>query len=227
MKPLNNRDYLQLWEQGSTAHPLDRCLLTLRAALPDTSPDALADWSLGRRNQALAELRCVSFGTRMRAWIACEGCEEKLEFDLDGREFLHRADGATTITMGTQIFRLPTSRDIAAVIHEPDPDRAVAQLVEACRVAGDPVTDLEEVSQQLSLADPVAEILIHMRCPACGRDNNPPLDIGSFLWTEIEVRARRLLHEIHELASAYGWTEQTIIALSDHRRAAYLEMVRA
>src|SRR6202012_4085549 len=100
MKPLNNRDFLQLWEQGSSAHPLDRCLLTLRAALPDTSPSTLADWPLGRRNQALAELRCLCFGARMRAWIACERCEEKLEFDLDGREFAQRTETAATIAIG-------------------------------------------------------------------------------------------------------------------------------
>ena len=231
MKPLNNRDFLQLWEQGSSLHPLDRGLLALQAALPDTPHDALADWPLGRRNHALVELRCACFGTRLRAWIACEQCPEKLEFDLDGRALAHGAEDRTeTIVVDSQTFRLPTSRDIAGVVHESDPDQAVARLVEACRVARDPsdrtMADLEEVSRQLSLADPMAEILIHARCPACGCENSPPLDIGSFLWTEIEVRAKRLLHEIHLLASAYGWTEQTVLALSEHRRAAYLEMVR-
>ena len=233
MKPLNNRDFLQLWEQGWFLHPLDRCLLTLRAALPDIPPDTLADWPLGRRNQALAELRCLCFGTRLRAWAACERCAEKLEFDLDGRAFASRADAVecpATISVSGQMFRLPTSRDIAGVVHESNTDRAVARLVEACRVnrdlSDDTLADLEEVGRQLSLADPMAELLIHLRCPDCGCENNPPLDIGSFLWTEIEVRAKRLLHEIHELASAYGWTEQTVLALSEHRRAAYLEMVR-
>lgn len=231
MKPLNNRDFLQLWEQGSTLHPLDRGILALQAALPDTQHDTLADWPLGRRNQALVELRCACFGTRLRAWITCERCPEKLEFDLDGGALAQGAEDRTeTIVVDGQTFRLPTSRDVAGVVHESDPDQAVARLVEACRVARDPsdgtMADLEEVSRQLSLADPMAEILIHLRCPTCGCENSPPLDIGSFLWTEIEVRAKRLLREIHVLAAAYGWTEQTVLALSEHRRAAYLEMVR-
>jgi hypothetical protein len=32
--------------------------------------------------------------------------------------------------------------------------------------------------------------------------------------------------EIHAIASAYGWSEKEILALSDPRRAFYLEMVR-
>ena len=78
----------------------------------------------------------------------------------------------------------------------------------------------------MSLADPMAEILVNLPCPACGFDNNPHLDIGSFLWTEMEAHAKRLLLEVHLLASAYGWTEQAILSLSGQRRAAYLEMVR-
>jgi hypothetical protein len=234
MKPLNNRDFLQLWEQGSSMHPLDRGLLALGAALPDVSQGALADWPLGRRNTALVALRCACFGPHLHAWIACARCAEKLEFELDGTMLAHRADetdyGAPIIVDG-QTFRVPTTRDIACVLQESDPERAALRLAETCRVADDDspasrVLDLEEVGRRMSLADPMAEILINLPCPACGHENTPHLDIGSFLWTELEVRAKRLLLEIHVLASAYGWTEQTVLSLSEQRRAVYLDMVR-
>ena len=45
----------------------------------------LADWPLGRRNQALAELRCSCFGPRLEGWTACPRCAEKLEFQMDAR----------------------------------------------------------------------------------------------------------------------------------------------
>ena len=38
--------------------------------------------------------------------------------------------------------------------------------------------------------------------------------------------AVRLLGEVHELASAYGWREHDVLALSPWRRQAYLQMVR-
>jgi hypothetical protein len=234
MKPLTNRDFLELWEQGSSMHPLDRGLLALGAALPDVSQGALADWPLGRLNTALIVLRCACFGPRLQTWIACARCAEQLEFELDGRVLAQRADDADCserVAVGGQMFRLPTARDVACVAQESDPDRAALRLAEACLVARSDssvsaVADLEEVGRQMSLADPMAEILINLPCPACGYENNPHLDIGSFLWTEIEARAKRLLLEVHVLASAYGWTEQAVLALSGQSRAAYLEMVR-
>jgi len=46
-----------------------------------------------------------------------------------------------------------------------------------------------------------------------------------FLWTEITSQARRLLHEVHLLATTYGWHEADILAMSAIRRQYYLEMV--
>ena len=66
----------------------------LSAALPgDASRAALADWPLGRRNRALAELRCACFGPRSAGWIACPQCGEKLEFEIDGRSLSRRTAG--------------------------------------------------------------------------------------------------------------------------------------
>ena len=42
-----------------------------------------------------------------------------------------------------------------------------------------------------------------------------------------EARARALLAAVHTLARAYGWSEPDVLALSEQRRAAYLEMVTA
>jgi hypothetical protein len=78
----------------------------------------------------------------------------------------------------------------------------------------------------MALADPMAEVLIELPCPACGTGHDSLLDIVSFFWSELEARAKRLLREIHDLATAYGWTESAILSLSDHRRAVYLDLVR-
>jgi hypothetical protein len=237
MKPLNNRDFLRLWEQGCSMHPLDQGLLALGAALTDASQGMPADWPLGRRNQALIELRCACFGPRLQAWFACAQCAEKMECELDGAALGKDANegpsrrGAPVMVDGRQ-FRLPTSRDLARVARESDADTAALKLAEVCRISADepdssPPLDLDEVGRQMSLADPLAEILIDLACPACGYNNHSYLDIAAYLWAEIEARAKRLLHEVHALASAYGWTEHEVLSLSDQRRAAYVEMVHA
>lgn len=47
----------------------------------------------------------------------------------------------------------------------------------------------------------------------------------SFFWDEINHWAKRLIHDVHILAVAYGWSEEKILALSPWRRQAYLDLV--
>lgn len=81
--------------------------------------------------------------------------------------------------------------------------------------------------QRMAEADPMADIQLAMKCPSCNRQWSAALDIVSFLWTEIEAWAWRLLNEVHTLASAYGWPERDILAMSANRRQCYLQMVWA
>lgn len=240
MTPLNNHELLQLWERGSPLHPLDRGLLALGAVMPEVSLDTLADWPLGRRNAALIELRCACFGRALRAWTACPRCAEKLEFELDGDVLLDRAPQAMSsdnVEVGGQLFRLPTTRDVASVLRgAADLDRAARRLAQICRIPtsdssspAQPIEDLalEDIEEGMALADPMAELLIELPCPACGGHQESLLDIVSFFWSEVEARAKRLLREVHDLATAYGWTESVVLSLSDHRRTVYLDLVRA
>ena len=77
MRALSSADFLDLWERGSRLHPVDQGLLALSAALPGHTCDTLADWPLGRRNQALAELRCSCFGPALQGWVACPAMRRK------------------------------------------------------------------------------------------------------------------------------------------------------
>jgi hypothetical protein len=237
MWTFSSSDCLDLWESGALLHPLDRGLLALGAALPDAPPETLADWTLGKRNAALAKLRCSSFGPVLRGWTACRHCGEKLEVDFDARLL---ADGpmgedrgpAEAIVVNGHSFRPLTTRDLAKAARESDARRASMRLLESCRLdAGEPPEwsdeDLEQIGQRLADADPLAETRLSMRCPSCDAQSEETLDVVSFLWREIEARARRLLLEIHTLASAYGWTEAEILSLSDHRRAHYMELVQS
>src|SRR6516162_8360136 len=128
MRSLSDSDLLNLWESGLRRHPLDRALLALSQVFPETTCDRLADWPLGRRNQALAELHCAYFGQSLQGWISCASCGEKLEFELDGRvitaDELNNDQGlrsGESIVVNRGTFRLPTSRDLAKAAQETDP----------------------------------------------------------------------------------------------------------
>ncbi|HEY1852591.1 MAG TPA: hypothetical protein VGG60_16340 [Candidatus Binataceae bacterium] len=259
MRSLSDADLLHLWEGGLRRHPLDRALLALSAAFPETPYEHLADWPLGRRNRALVELRCNCFGQKLQGWTACPSCAEKLEFELDGRVIADAGPSAQSMSDGLgqpivverSTFRLPTSRDLASVVKETDPRLAAIRLVENCRIpsanaeatSADDVgfttdlgdrhsgswsdEELEEIGEQMALADPLAETRLTLHCPKCEVDWEESLDMTSFLWAEIDACVRRLLLEIHTLASAYGWTETEILSLGENRRVRYVEMVQS
>lgn len=237
MRALSDTDLFRVWESGYRLHPLDRALVTLGAALPETSYERLADWPLGRRNKALLDLRCACFGSRIQAWAACGSCGEKLEFDIDARVIAgagapHNNDAPDTIVVNERSFRLPTSRDLASVATAVGDQGAAASILDNCRIAADETAawsddEIEEIGERMALADPLAEISLKLDCPACGRQRQESFDIASFIWEEIEAQARELVVAVHTLASAYGWSEADILALGEHRRALYLDMVRS
>jgi hypothetical protein len=222
-------------------HPLDQGLLALRSAFPDLEEDS-ADWPLGRRNRALAELRCAFFGAAIRGWTACRQCKEKIAFELNARSLAESEtpDRDAVISVDGRTYRLPTSRDLAHIASEQDPQKAAMLLLQRCRsrspldaedIAAETAdwseNDLEVIGQRMAAADPLAEIILQFECPHCGNSFQDNLDLSAFLWAEIEGQAKRLLVEVHALASAYGWSEAEILALKRTRRDFYLEMVHA
>jgi hypothetical protein len=217
----------------------------LGAAHPDAPCEALADWPLGDRNRAIAELRAACFGPGIHGWVACPRCGDRLEFETDWRALAAAGgepDRDRQIVVGARAFRLPTSQDLARIAQESDPHAASIRLVEICRLGPHDVgtndldphgpatwseQELKEIGDRMAQADPLAETRLTLACPSCAHAWEETLDVAAFAWEEIEARAKRILFEIHRLASVYGWAEAQILALSARRRALYLEMVHA
>ncbi|HEY2012478.1 MAG TPA: hypothetical protein VGH38_03205 [Bryobacteraceae bacterium] len=234
MRALSSADFLNLWECGFRMHPVDQGLLALSAAFPETPQEALAAWPLGRRNQALAELRCSCFGAKLEGAVPCPQCGQELEFQMDARALAADTGPPATepVVVRGRAFRLPTSSDVARAAAERDTRAAVLKMLQACSLDGGDASEwqdgeIEEIGERLASADPMAETRLTFLCAVCAHRWEETLDMAAFLWSEVEARARRLLLEIHTLASAYGWTEDQILSVSDRRRAFYLDMVQA
>lgn len=239
---LSAADCLHLWEAGRALHPIDRGLLAIHRAFPDTRDEDVADWPIGERNRLLARLQCASFGPLLAGCTSCPACREELEFEFDaGMLAAHAPISAnSTVDVSDQRFRLPTSRDLASLAGIADASDAALRLAQRCHVPPSSLDDasaerapawdeagLERIGEQLAEADPCAEILLQFDCPQCHAAFKESLDLAAFLWNGFEARARRLLREVHALAGAYGWSEQEILALTPARRGAYLDMVLA
>lgn len=226
---------LQAWEAGRSRHPLDRGLLLFALAEPGADPETLAWEPLGRRNDALLRLRMATFGTAIRGYVDCPECDARMALKLDGESlFMPPGTREAVVTVDGLSFRLPTSRDLASVLDEPSEERSALRLLQLCSEsadgAGDPTPSLQilpTVEEAMEEADPMAEIGLEVSCHACGNRWTTVLDMVEFLWEEIESYALRLLDEVHVLASAYGWTEEVVLSLSDTRRAAYIRRILA
>jgi hypothetical protein len=246
MRAITAPELLNVWEDGRSSTSTRRALLLLAAVHPGASEDTLAALSIGRRDAELLRLREALLGPRMAAIAVCPGCREKLELTLDTGDLLAMADdaGATELSLTHQdcivSFRIPTTKDVIAAEGEEDAEDARSLILERCLLsvvrAGEPAgarVDVGQlsaevvsgISEAMAQADPLADIQLKIECPSCQHRWRAAFDIVSFLWTEIEGWAGRILSEVHELARAYGWREAEILALSATRRQFYLEMV--
>jgi hypothetical protein len=135
-------------------------------------------------------------------------------------------------------LRPPNSHDLAAAAACRTVDEAGRILLQRAVLSatrdGAPVQDMtlsaeavEQIAARIEEADPNAEIRMTMLCPRCGHEFQLPFDVVSFFWSEIAAQARRLFHEVHILARAYGWEEANILSMTPRRRSAYLDMVEA
>lgn len=243
MRPLAARDLLQVWEQAEGQHPIDKALTLLTVACSERTWEELAALSIGQRDALLLSLRELTFGPRLDGFAECPQCREHLECtvniaDLCTAEAMESKELEPTLTVeGFEVrFRLPNSLDLAAVAHCDDVTVARDLLVRRCvlqtrqgetevTVETLPETVIAALAAYMTACDPLSEVQLDLHCPECGHLWLMILDIVSFFWTEIAAQAKRLLHEVHTLARAYGWREADILAMSARRRQLYLEMV--
>jgi hypothetical protein len=198
--------------------------------------------SMGERDRLLLDLREQAFGTSLNATTKCPACGERLEMNFDVSEV--RVEGSPKA--GTPFyfnrdnyavsFRIPDSLDAVALEPQADIGQNRKHLLRRCvlrasrdamDISADDLPDdiVEGIAAQMAEADPQSDILIALVCPHCEHQWQVPLDVVAFFWAELNSWAVRLLREIHTLASAYGWREADILALSPKRRGLYLEMI--
>jgi hypothetical protein len=233
---------LPLWEEGERAGELGREALLLAAAAPKLAGDDPAELTFGQRNAALLALHARAFGERLDGFVCCPACGEALEVSLGEAEV--RALLAAEPTLGEDHLAIDgfelrlrpvTCADLEVASGAADADGARRVLIERCvlaaRLGGDvvepnalPEDVVAALASRLAALDPQAEISLAVSCPECEHVWRADLDAASFLWRRISLAARELLEEVHVLASAYGWTEAEIFALSRRRRRAYLEL---
>lgn len=232
---------LRLWEE---AEPLDAVERAVALASLAGAADTLA---LGVRDARLLELVGEVAGPALESVAACPACGEQVSIGLDVDELLalggagerDRNRMLVVRAGGHEVTaRCLDSRDMASASATGDVHAAERLLLERCVVRAEgpagpvaatslPPEVQEAVAEAVGAADPLAEVLVDLACPACGEAFTAEVDVAAHTWTVVRGRARSLLADVDALARAYGWTEPEVLALSETRRAAYLALVGA
>jgi hypothetical protein len=236
MRPLKGELLLGAWERGVGESDLARALTLLAVACDDQTPPDLADLSIADRDLELLRLRRLMFGDSLQGCLPCGACATRVEFEISVSSILDRLEALrppaeAAWSAGRFVFsmRAVTSHDLTASLGTPDPRRdLLARCTSVQAHDGDDAPSNWEdlVVDQFNHLNEGAETRLTIPCPACGEINQEDLDIARFLWAEVRHTAVATLREVHELASAYGWSEAAILSMNGARRSMYLEMAR-
>lgn len=235
MRPLSQGELLEVWEYGLEQSSLDRTLAMLRLAGSE-NPE---QFTVGESDRHLLELRELMFGSEINALAHCPQCECALEMNFkiaDVRAEKRASDCGSVVSDGTYeaSFRLLTLADLKS-LQGATPERLQQSLLQRClldpRQGGEaveaeelPESFIQMLSERMGQADPQAEVSLRLECFACHHQWMGNFDVESFFWAEIQAWVGRMLNEVHQLAAAYGWSEQQILALSPLRRHVYLNL---
>jgi len=242
MRPLSASELLNAWERGLGEPRSTRSLALLAAASSDDAPEVLVQLSIGQRDARLLTLREWAFGSQLVCVASCPNCRERLEWFLNADELrvepqTERAAKLSLDRDGYSVsFRLPNALDLAAGAGSKDVDAARLALLERCVIAAThddqatsaaelPTQIVEALAELMSQADPQADMRLDLDCLACGHRWQAIFDSESFFWSEINAWAKRLLTDVHKLASVYGWSESDILSMSPWRRQVYLNLL--
>lgn len=237
---------LQVWEKSCGEHPIGCALALLDAAWPRAGPDGWAHAPIGHRDAWLLDLHRAMFGAELATTTRCPQCQERLEIGFRAEDIglapTTLDDAPRTFRLSVQgyevSYRLPTSDDLlAARTQAPDAAAVAASLLDRCVLEATrrgrpvPAGELPEqvvagVAAGVQAQDPGVEIRVALACEDCGHRWEIDFDPVQHVAAELDDWAQRLLAEVHVLASAYGWAERDIVAMSPLRRQIYLDMVR-
>ena len=179
--------------------PVERSLALAAAAEPRRGATSSRALPLGQRDARLLGLRARRGA--LEATAACPACGEQAEFAVDAGALLRRTPGPPGAARGRRLRRALAAagqpRRRRRGLGRRRATAAERVLLDALRrVDARPGRRSELPSRRARRsrerwreADPLAEVLVDVACPACATQFVADLDVGAFVWAEVQ-RAR-------------------------------------
>jgi len=195
---------------------------------------------VGERTTALLQvvtLTVQSDALPLTARCVANGCGESFEFELPWRTLpagapdagplhVHLADGRAVAMRRPTGRDLREWRDVQLASRPSSREHALRLMLNSLVLTGEARPDDEStLADALAAADPLVHFTVACRCPACGAPNEVDVDLETIALATLLARQRTLLHDVHMLASNYGWTEPEVLAVPPARRARYIALI--
>ncbi len=246
MSSIAARRILDAWDVAGETSPARKPAALIASLADGRSEDELLDLPVGVCDALLLRIHQRLFGPDLHAVYECPSCGERFEFSVSTGDLLGSL-AATVPNVSRELsvngysitYRIPTGRDLGCAGECGDLEESRRSLLRSCIVKAstdetdsiDPTTlpaDIVcKIGEEMAKGDPCADLSFALECSSCSRAWEASLDVAAFVWTKIQALAHRLLEEVSVLAAHYGWSESTILGLSERRRRTYLQMVGA
>ncbi|MEO6003171.1 MAG: phage baseplate protein [Opitutus sp.] len=240
MRALPATELLERWEAGLAQPRWEWARAMVSASIPALTPEELDLMTVGQRDRCLLDLREAIFGSQLVGRSRCPVCAESVDLTTEVALFRVEEAGARESTLDGPDYavrvRTPNLGDLGFAARASDVAAMRDVLLDRCVVTIDgesaaagiariPESAIQRIVEAMAERDPQANLQLDLKCPACAHAWSETFDIVEFLWTELDAWAERLLGEVHHLATAYGWTEADVLALSPQRRSRYLDLI--
>ncbi len=185
------------------------------------------------RDQALAALYGAFYGDTVIADASCGGCKVRFELRFSMADLASSQQPASlakgdppTVEAGGREIRLPAAADLAAL----GPGARPSELL--TRLAGNSKepwaeSEITAVSEALERTNPLIDLDLDSPCPECGKENSVRFVLTEFLGACLARDEEFLLREIHLLARSYGWSFESLTALTRSERQTFVRLVLA
>lgn len=240
-RPASASRDMEIFDALNAAHVSrsSRVSAVLKAAY-DVAGDAFDPVSLASMDRQVGLFRlALSYG-QWPAWFVCpcQHCEKLIDLRVSRDEFVCETAAEKPPQTypvfdvpgpGGAVVRFTVPNGAHELLLEQTNESPGAGLVSACLSCDDKI-DVDDIEGWVSAFDaamsvwsPVLETELRFACPYCEEQTGywfDPLD-----W--ISRHVGHCVGEVHKLASAYGWSESAILAMSAGRRNAYISLLEA
>ena len=232
--PARPGETLALWEALASTTPVARgaaVLVALGAA--EGLADAVRMPLASAARAALGEL-WERAGPEVQTVVTCPDCRAVLDVIIAPGELLAAtpdpSDDDATVAVEGVVVRGPTTEDLLVALASARPSATLRQRCVTWPAGVDPFDLPPEVHERVgAVAEELtgaSALVVRLDCPECDGEVAAEVDPVALLADRVSDEVRDLLGDVAELATAFGWSESEVLALSEVRRRAYLDLAR-